>query len=312
MKWDASLIVSEFESDYKILGDLKTIQNIASLDDATADDLTFCSFEGEKAKLSISRSNAGIILCSKSLVDNVIPKPNQQIIFLNNPKLVFVQFANRNLVKKIYSNISDHCQISEKAEIGKNCFIGDYAVIGKNSVIGDNSVIFSNVNISDCYIGKNCVVQSNSTIGLDGFGYERTAENSLERFPHFKRVIIGDNVEISSNCSIAKGSLTDTVINDGTKLDALVRIGHNVNVGKNCLLTAGTIVGGSSKIGNSCWLGINCTILDRINIGNNVIVGASSTVTKNISNNEVVAGVPAKPIKSNLTKNDLFRLSGRN
>ena len=312
MKWDASSIVSEFESDYTVLGDSKNIQNVASLNDATSNDLSFCSLEGDKAKLSISRSDAGIILCSKSLVDNVIPKPNQQIIFLNNPKLVFVQFTNRNLVKKAHSNISAHCKISKEAKIGKNCIIDDYAVIGKNVVIGDNSIIFPSVNINDCLIGKNCIVQSNSTIGLDGFGYERTAENSLERFPHLKGVIIGDNVEISSNCSIAKGSLTDTVIGDGTKLDALVRIGHNVHVGKNCLLASGTIVGGSSKVGNSCWLGINCTILDRINIGNNVIVGAGSTVTKNISDNKVVAGVPAKPIKTNLTKNDLFRLSGRN
>lgn len=311
MTWNIDSILSKLESDYKILGDSKMIKNIASLDDATINDLTFCNFDGNLAKEKIVNSNAGIILCKKTMDNFVKPKSNQQLVFLDNPKLVFIQFTNKKFLQTFDPKISDSVKISDNTKIGKNCFIGEYVTIDKNSIIGDNSIIFSGVHISDSSIGKNCVIQPGSIIGMDGFSYERLPDNSLEKFPHFKKVIIGNNVDISSNCSIARGALTNTIINDGTKLDALVHIAHNVNVGKNCLLTAGTIIAGSSQIGDNCWMGPNCTILDYIIIGNNVIVGAGSTVTKNISNNQVVVGTPAKPIKTNLSEIDLFRLCAR-
>jgi UDP-3-O-[3-hydroxymyristoyl] glucosamine N-acyltransferase len=120
--------------------------------------------------------------------------------------------------------------------------------IGDNVTIGDRVTIEQNT-----MIGKNSRIQSGVTIGADRFSYERDEHNfELERFPHIGGVKIGDNVEVSSNCSIARGSLSDTIIGDGTKIDVLVHIAHNVQIGRNCVLASGTIVGGSTKIGEAC------------------------------------------------------------
>ena len=111
--------------------------------------------------------------------------------------------------------------------------------------------------------------------------------------------MIENDVEIFANCSIARGSLSDTIIGQGTKIDALCHIAHNVTIGKNTELTAGTIVGGSPTIGNNCWLGLHSTIKNKIKIGDQVIVGSGSSVIYDIVDEDIVAGVPAKSIKIN-------------
>jgi UDP-3-O-[3-hydroxymyristoyl] glucosamine N-acyltransferase len=108
---------------------------------------------------------------------------------------------------------------------------------------------------------------------------------------------------IEDNCSIARDSLSDTIIGDDTKLDALVHVAHNVEIGGNCVLAAGTIIGGSTKIGNVSWCGLNCTIKHKLIIGNSVIVGNGASVINNIPNGDIVAGVPAKSIKSRFRNN---------
>ena len=285
MVWSAESIVSGFESDYIISGDDISITNIASLENAIKSDLSFCSLQDDTAKPKISNSNAGIILCHKKFREEINPKSDQQLVFVTNPKLVFIQFVNDKFSKNIEPKISESAKISSSANIGKNCFIDENVVIGENSSVSDNTIIFAGVNISNSSIGHDCIIYPGSIIGMDGFSYERKSDFSLEKFPHFGKVLIGNNVEINSNCTIARGSLSDTIIDDGTKLDALVHVAHNSHIGKNCMLTAGTVVGGSTKIGNNCWLGLNSSILDRLQIDDNVIVGAGSTVTKNFTKN---------------------------
>jgi UDP-3-O-[3-hydroxymyristoyl] glucosamine N-acyltransferase len=158
------------------------------------------------------------------------------------------------------------------------------------------------------------VIQLGTVIGADGFAYERDNQTlDLETFPHITGVTIGYNVHISSNCSIARGSLADTVIGNGTKLDALVHIAHNVEIGRNCELTAGTIIGGSTIIGDVCWLGLNCTLKNKIRIGNKVIVGCGAAVIHDIPDEDIVGGVPAKSIKDKITSNtkQLFLMAGQ-
>jgi UDP-3-O-[3-hydroxymyristoyl] glucosamine N-acyltransferase len=112
---------------------------------------------------------------------------------------------------------------------------------------------------------------------------------------------------------VARGSLSDTIIGQGTKIDALCHIAHNVNIGKNTELTAGTIVGGSTTIGNNCWLGLNSTIKNKIKIGDQVIVGSGSSVISDVIDEDIVAGVPAKSIKKKVTANKekLFLMTGQ-
>jgi UDP-3-O-[3-hydroxymyristoyl] glucosamine N-acyltransferase len=149
------------------------------------------------------------------------------------------------------------------------------------------------------------------TLGEDGFAYERHESSRLEKFPHFKAVVIGDNVEICANTNIARGSLTDTVIGEGTKIDALVHVAHNASVAKNCMLTGGTIIGGSAVIGDSCWTGLNCTVKDHVRIGDNVIVGAGACVIHDVPDGDIVAGVPAKSIRHKVTASGVFLMAGQ-
>jgi UDP-3-O-[3-hydroxymyristoyl] glucosamine N-acyltransferase len=201
--------------------------------------------------------------------------------------------------------------ISKTSKIGANCRIGHFSKIGENCIIGDNVTIGDRVTIEQyAIIGKNCRIQPGVIIGEDGFSYERDEDNfELERFPHIGGVKIGANVVVSSNCSIARGSLSDTIIGDGTKIDALVHIAHNVQIGHNCVLAAGTIVGGSTKIGDACRCGLNCTIKHKIRIGNGVTIGNGSSVIHDISAGEIVEGVPAKSIKNRVRSKQLIPMT---
>jgi UDP-3-O-[3-hydroxymyristoyl] glucosamine N-acyltransferase len=210
--------------------------------------------------------------------------------------------------------MSSKSVISESAEVGKDCYIEDFVVIGDDCKIGDNTFIDSRVNLQNCQIGDNCIVQPNVVIGSDGFAFERDSVNlELEKFPHFGKVLVEKDVEICSNCSIARGSLSDTVIEQGTKIDALCHVAHNVHIGKNTELTAGTIIGGSTKIGENCWLGLNSTVKNKLKIGNKVIVGSGSSVISDIDEEDIVAGVPARSIKKkiNANKEKLFLMAGQ-
>jgi UDP-3-O-[3-hydroxymyristoyl] glucosamine N-acyltransferase len=155
------------------------------------------------------------------------------------------------------------------------------------------------------------VIQSGAKIGSDGFAFERDDSENLIRFPHRGSVRIGDNVEIGANCSIARGSLTDTIIMSGSKLDALVHVAHNVTIGQKCELTAGTIIGGSTSIGDSCWTGLNSTIKNKLKIGKNVIVASGASVIKDVDDRDIVAGVPARSIKHKVTSDELFLMAGQ-
>ena len=291
------------------------INNVASLDKARENELSFCSAGGPDAIPYILKSRAGVILCKKNTKGIVFPKTdtNQSLIFLDNPRLAFMQVLNYICKKERLAKISSTAIISKTAKIGCNCYIGNYVTIGDNCEIGDNTMIYDRVSIlENCVIGKNCIVQPGVTVGADGFAFERhDISLELERFPHIGGVVIGDNVEVFTNCSIARGSLSDTIIGKGTKLDALVHIAHNVVIGENCELTAGTIVGGSTTIGDTCWTGLNSTLKHKIKIGNKVIIGCGASVIHDVQDEDIVAGVPAKSIKHKVNTNQLFLMAGQ-
>jgi UDP-3-O-[3-hydroxymyristoyl] glucosamine N-acyltransferase len=148
-------------------------------------------------------------------------------------------------------------------------------------------------------------------MGADGFAFERHPTGELERFPHLGGVKLGNNVEVCANTNIARGSLSDTIIGDGTKIDAMVQIAHNVVIGTNSEVTTGTIIGGSTIIGNMCWTGLNSTLKDNIKVGNNVLIAAGAVVIHDVQDGDIVAGVPAKSIKEKVSSDLLFLMSGQ-
>ena len=317
MKYDIQQILSEVRINYTTEGkNKKTVKGFSSLSGATSNDLSFCIGSGEEWIAPIVNSNAGIILCKYSMREIISSQYlDKQLIFVSNPRLAFMQIVKHATKSKKKSGISPTAIISERSRIGKNCHIGNFTLIGEDCHIGDNTVINDKVTIlQNTKIGKNSLIQPSVTIGADGFGFERYPDSLvLERFPHFGSVIIGDNVEICANSSIARGSLSNTIIGNGTKVDALVHIAHNVQIGNNCEITAGSIIGGSVTIGNNCWLGLNCTLKNKIKVGNNVIVACGATVINNVADEDIVAGVPAVSIKNKTTldKDKLFLMAGK-
>ncbi|MEW5839579.1 MAG: UDP-3-O-(3-hydroxymyristoyl)glucosamine N-acyltransferase [Thermoproteota archaeon] len=315
-EWDAESIIAGLQQQYDSVGPRRTVRGVASLSHAGEGDLAFCAWEGDKAVAAIAGSKAGIILCRDSLKGKV-SNPHSQLIFLDNPRYAFVRFVNRARQQGDSSSqqqkegfVSPMAAIADSAEIGEGCHIGPLTIIGEGCRIGKNVVIEGRVSLQNCDIGDDCVIQSGVAIGSDGFAYERHPDGNLERFPHFARVVIGNRVEICSNVSIARGSLTDTVIGDGTKLDALVHIAHNVRIGRLCQLAAGTIIGGSTQVGDSCWTGLNSTLKNGIKVGSGVLVGAGACVIADVPDGDIVAGVPAKSIKQKVTSNELFIMTG--
>jgi len=309
--------------DYTLSGEEQIpIYNVAPIDEGTSSHLSFCSSDNHEDMQSILDSDSGVILCKKSLAQRIRQKNKfisnstpKLFVFVDNPRLVFIKIAK--LMKDHKDNrkgVSKHAIIADSAKIGSDCYVGDLAIVGEECIVGDDTIIDSRVVLKNTIVGNNCTLQSGSIIGQDGFAFERDKKNmNLEKFPHYGKVIIKDNVEIFANCSIARGSLTNTVIEEGTKIDALCHIAHNVHIGKNTQVTAGVVVGGSTIIGNNCWLGLNSTIKHKIKIGNSVIVGSGSSVIHNVEDKDIVAGAPAKSIKNKITISDdkLFLMGGQ-
>lgn len=313
MEWDIEQLLSSRGVNNRSEGTKRKIKSVSSLGEASEDQLSFCYYDGELGASLISKSNAGVILCKKSMEGMVYTKPDkQQLFYLDNPRLVFVQLMTEIYKKKKLVGISKHAVVSKTAKIGSDSYIGDFTVVGDNCSIGDNTIIYDRVSlVQNCSIGNNCIIQPGVTLGADGFAFERFGNGELIRFPHIRDVKIGNNVEICANTNVARGSLSDTVIGDGTKVDAMVQIAHNVVIGKNCEITTGTIIGGSTKIGDMSWTGLNSTLKDNIKIGSNVLIAAGAAVIHDVGDQDIVAGVPAKSIKDKVKTNMVFLMAGQ-
>lgn len=313
MEWDIEVLLSKEDIVSRSEGSKIKIKNVSSINEATENDLSFCYYDGEKAASLISKSNAGVILCKNSLEGIVHPKSGrQQFFFMDNPRLVFVRLMAQICMKKKMTGISRHAIVSESAKIGSGAYIGDNTVVGDNCIIGDNTIICERVSlVQNCNLGNSCIIQPGVTLGADGFAFERFESGELIRFPHIGNVRIGNNVEICANTNVARGSLSDTIIGNGSKVDAMVQIAHNVAIGENCEITTGTIIGGSTKVGDMTWTGLNSTLKDNIKIGKSVLIAAGAVVIRDVEDEDVVAGVPAKSIKEKVKTDMRFLMAGQ-
>tara|TARA_A100001011_G_scaffold119973_1_gene126570 strand:+ start:5963 stop:6931 length:969 start_codon:yes stop_codon:yes gene_type:complete len=185
--------------------------------------------------------------------------------------------------------------VGKKVKIGKNCSIGHNTIIEKNVIVGNNCKIGNNVLLKNCVVGNNTNILDGAIIGKKGFGFNPGKINF--RYPHVGSVIIGNYVEIGCNNTIDRGSLSDTIIGDGTFLDNQVHIAHNVKIGKNCIITGQVGFAGSSTIGNQVMIGGQAGISGHLNIGDNVKIGGGSGVITDIPSNTKVMGYPAKNIR---------------
>ena len=285
------------------------INDIKSLLDAKKTDLSF--FDSIKYKSEASKTNAGACVTTEKL-EKFLPKGTKKILVKN----VLLELAK--VLKKIYPTADiDYPDLSvgkpskkkfKAVKFGNNVLIGKSVKIGKNSHVGSNTIIESNVSIGDdviignnviiknSIIGDRVVLQDNVKIGQKGFGFIPLPKKNI-KFPHIGKVIIEDDVEIGSGCTIDRGSIDNTVIGKNTYLDNQVHIAHNVKIGSNCMIAGQVGFAGSTHIGNNVSIGGQAGVSGHLKIGNNVKIGGGSGVVKDINDNQIVMGYPAIPLK---------------
>ena len=237
-------------------------------------------------------------------------------IVVSNPQLAMARTLRLFFPQTSFEpSIHESAVIDSTVSVGKNIFIEAGVVIKSGASIGDNSIIGANVVIGNraaigthcslkpnvtiyhnVIIGDNCIIHSGTAIGCDGFGY--VSENNIhEKIPQTGNVVIGNDVEIGSNCAIDRATIGVTSIGDMTKIDNLVHIAHNVKVGKGCLITAGFAVAGSTEIGDYCTFAGQVGIAPHVKIGSDSVFAAKSGVTKSLEGGKVYAGFPAREIR---------------
>lgn len=214
-----------------------------------------------------------------------------------------------NQIKLNKTGISKLAHIPDSAKVGSNVYAGEFVVLGENvkignnvklyphvyvgdnSVIEDDTTLFSGVKIySDNRIGKKCILHSGTVIGSDGF---RFAVEAQQKVPQIGNVILEDNVEIGANCAIDRATLGSTILRKGVKLDNLVHIAHNVEIGSNTYIAANCVVAGSTRIGKNCMLSGQVGVVGHLTIADNTILAAQAGVSKNITKGGAYLGSPA-------------------
>ena len=207
------------------------------------------------------------------------------------------------------SQIGDLVFIDKGAKIGKNCIIYPHVYIGANVKIGNNSLIYPGVKMyHHCHIGKRCIIQANAVIGSDGFGFAPLPNGTFSKIPQVGKVILEDDVEIGANSVIDRATTDHTIIKKGTKLDNLIQIAHNVEVGSNCVIAAQTGIAGSTKIGNHCQVGGQAGFVGHIQVADGVKVQAQSGVaTSVLEKGKTIFGYPAIGYREYLKAYILFK-----
>ncbi|MBE8597236.1 UDP-3-O-(3-hydroxymyristoyl)glucosamine N-acyltransferase [Xenorhabdus sp. BG5] len=273
------------ELNLHYIGNNSHITNISPINNIIDGSLSFI-----KGKIDLLNPNVTLV-CNES--DTIFFNDKKtRFIISKNPRLDFIRILNFLEKENVFNHFSFKSKISPTASIGLNSIIEDGCIIHENVKIEPNVVIHSGT-----IIGANSRIRANSSIGGDGFGFERTSNGIPIRFPHLGRVIIGENVEVGSNTCIARGALSNTIIEDYVKIDNLVHIAHNCHIGKGTFITACAEISGGVIIGKNSWIGPNTSIIQKKNIGDNSLIGIGAVLTKDVPESTVFAGNPAKKIR---------------
>jgi UDP-3-O-[3-hydroxymyristoyl] glucosamine N-acyltransferase len=203
-----------------------------------------------------------------------------------------------------FSGVHSTAIIDENARIHPSAVIGPYCIVGRSVIsedvlIGPYTMIENNVSL-----GSRVKIREHCTVGGYGFGFARTSSASLVRVPHIGAVVIEEDVEVFPFVNVDCATLTETRIRRGAKLDHYVHVGHNCEVGEDALVTAGVVLCGGSFVGAGTWIGVGAIIKERIRVNHDATVGLGAVVIRDVAAEDVVAGVPAKSIRKQGTKNE--------
>ena len=270
----------------------------------------------EKYLTYLETSHAGVILVSKGLVDERISglAEDQAVILVENARGAMGQLLG--LVSKAMhpakKGVEQPCFVSEGVSVPEDAYIGAFAYIGKgvrlgagvqiypnvvigdNVTIGDHTILYAGVKVyAHCVVGKDCVLHAGVVVGSDGFGFEPDAQGVNHKIPQIGNVIIEDDVEIGANSTIDRAMMGSTIIRKNAKLDNLVQIAHNVEIGESTFCCAQVGVAGSTKVGKHCVLAGQVGVAGHIEIADNCVFGAQSGVANNVKKAGTYMGYPA-------------------
>ncbi len=295
-----------------IVGDKNaTVSTVSSIDGGKAGSLAYLT--NPKYEQYVYTTEASIVL-----VDNTFePKDEVKTTLIkveNVGQCVLNLLEMYNATRPRKTGISKLASINEGATVGDDCYVGDFTVIeagakvganvqiypqcyiGDNVTIGEGTKIYPGVKIYEgCTIGKNCILHAGVVIGADGFGFAPREDGSFAKIPQLGNVIIEDDVELGANTCIDRAKTDSTIIRRGVKLDNLIQIGHNVEIGSDTVMSAQVGIAGTSKVGSNCFVAGQVGVADHVTIGNKVQIGSKSGIDKNVPDGEIRFGYPALP-----------------
>ncbi len=302
--------------DGKIIGDANLFfSNIARIDQAHKGELSFLYLSSYEKYLNTT--NASIVIVNPNIETH---RKDLTYIVVDDPNNAFHKIVSKYFMPKVNLKgidksafvdataiVGQNVAIGKNVVISKNCIIGDNTKIFHNSVImenvkiGNNTLIYPNVTIREkCKIGNFVILHPGVVIGSDGFGFSPDEKGIYHKIPQIGNVVIKNDVEIGANVTIDRAAIGSTVINKGVKLDNLIQIAHNVEVGEHTVISAQSGVSGSTKIGKHCILAGQVGTVGHIEITDNVIIGAQSGVSKAIKKPGKYFGYPAKEWSTSL------------
>lgn len=284
------------------------VSNFSKIEEGRPGTLSFLA--NPKYEHFVYETEASIVLVNQDFAPS--KKIKTTLIKVENAYSALAILMNKvEKAKTDKIGISSTSFVSETATVGESCYIGNFAYIGEQVklgngckifphsyvgdgvTIGDNTIVYPHVTIyNDCVIGKNCIVHAGAVLGADGFGFAPEGE-TYKKIPQLGNVVVEDDVEIGANTTIDRSVIGSTIIGKGVKLDNLVQIAHNVEVGENTVMAAQVGVAGSVKIGKHCMFGGQAGLAGHIRIDDNVTLGAQSGVISNVKEGRTLLGAPA-------------------
>lgn len=309
----------------KIEGDANaSVRSFGKIEEAQNEQLAFLA--NPKYEEYLYSSNAAVIIINDSLqlkqpvAATLIRVPDAYSAFAT------LLGTYQKMMQQQLAGVQEPSYVSKSASCGQNVFIGAFAYLGENVKVGNNTKIYPNVYLGndvkvgdnsiihpgvkiyhDCLIGNNVVIHAGTVIGSDGFGFAPQADGSFQKVPQIGNVVVEDNVEIGANTTIDRATIGSTIIKSGAKLDNLIQIAHNVEIGNSTVVAAQAGISGSTKVGKGVMIGGQVGIVGHINIGDGAKINAQSGVSKSIDPGKAVTGSPAHDYTSALRSQAISR-----
>lgn len=310
MQFTAEMIAGLLEGT--VVGDKgATVSTVTSIDGGKAGGLAYLT--NPKYEQYLYTTQASIVLVDSTFE----PKAEVTTTLIkvkNVGECVLRLLEMYNAARPRKSGISPQASISEEASVGEECYIGQFTVverganigrgvqlypqcyIGDGVTIGEGTILYPGVKVYEgCTIGRNCILHAGAVIGADGFGFAPREDGTFAKIPQLGNVIIEDNVEIGANTCIDRAKTDSTIVRSGVKLDNLIQLGHNVEVGSNTVMSAQVGIAGTSKVGANCFVAGQVGIADHVTVGDRVKIGSKSGLDKDVPSDEIRFGYPALP-----------------